>query len=121
MNMMKVLVAEDIDSVRYTIQLVLEHLGHEVVGFAVDGRETIEKYKSMHPELVLMDVGMPLMDGLTCMSELAKSDPKAKVVIVTGGRTTESEALEAGARGFVEKPFAISELDRAIHTAMAPA
>ena len=119
--MMKVLVAEDIDSVRYAIQLVLEHLGHEVVGFAVDGRETIEKYKSMHPELIVMDVGMPLMDGLTCVSLLAKSDPKAKVVIVTGGRTTESEALKAGARSFVEKPFAISELDRAIHTATAPA
>ena len=116
---MKILIADDTDSVRYALRLVLEHLGHEVIGFATDGEEAIEKCKTMHPELVVMDVRMPLMDGLTCTSLLAKNDANAKVLIVTGSRTTEKEARDAGARGFVEKPFGISELNDAINVATA--
>ena len=118
---MKVLIADDTDSVRFALRLALEYLGHEVVGFAADGREAIEKNQSLHPELIVMDVRMPRMDGLTCTAELSKSDPTARVVIVTGSRTTESEAREAGARGFLEKPFDVSDLDRAIHGALAAA
>jgi two-component system chemotaxis response regulator CheY len=117
---MKILIADDTDSVRYALRLVLEHLGHEVVGFATDGQDTLEKCKTMQPELVVMDVRMPLMDGLTCTALLAKNDPAAKVVIVTGSRTTESEARRAGARGFVEKPFGLEELGQAINGAVAP-
>lgn len=107
---MKVLIAEDTDSVGFALRLAMEYLGHEVVGVAVDGQEALEKYRSKHPEIVLMDVRMPGMDGLTCTSLLAKQDPNVKVVIVTGGRTTEIEAREAGALGFVEKPFEIAQL-----------
>jgi DNA-binding NarL/FixJ family response regulator len=92
---MKILIADDTDSVRFALRLALEYLGHEVVGFACDGHEAIEKY--------------------------SKSDPSARVVVVTGSRTTESEAREAGARGFLEKPFDVSDLDRAIHCALAAA
>ncbi|HVM62285.1 MAG TPA: response regulator [Verrucomicrobiae bacterium] len=116
---MKVLIADDTDSVRYALRLALEYLGHEVIGFAADGHETIEKYATIHPDLIVMDVRMPRMDGLTCTSLLSKTDPAAKIVIVTGSRTTESEAREAGARGFLEKPFDVSDLDRAIHGAVA--
>lgn len=116
---MKILVADDTDSVRFALRMALEYLGHEVVGLAANGEETIEKYKAMQPELVVMDVRMPRMDGLTCTSLIAKSHPEAKVVIVTGGRTTESQAREAGASGFIEKPFDVFDLDRAIHGAMA--
>ncbi len=116
---MKVLIAEDTDSVRFALRLAMEYLGHEVVGLAVDGPEVLEKFRTKHPEIVLMDVRMPGMDGLTCTSLLAKQDPNVKVVIVTGGRTTESEAREAGARGFVEKPFEISQLRQLIHSLAA--
>ena len=118
---MKILIADDTDSVRFALRLVLEHLGHEVIGFATNGQDAIDKCASMHPELVMMDVRMPVIDGLTCTSMLSKSSPKSKVVIVTGSRTTETEAREAGARGFVEKPFDVRELDRAINGALAAA
>ena len=118
---MKVLIADDTDSVRFALRLVLEHLGHEVIGFATDGQEAIDKCATMHPELIVMDVRMPLIDGLTCTTLLSKSSPKSKVVIVTGSKTTESEARNAGARGFVEKPFDLCELDRAITGALAAA
>src|SRR5476651_2113815 len=118
---MKILIADDTDPVRFALRLVLEHLGHEVIGYATDGQEAMEKCASMNPELIVMDVRMPIIDGLTCTAMLSKISPNAKVVIVTGSRTTETEAREAGARGFVEKPFDVRELDRAITTALAAA
>jgi len=117
---MKVLVADDTDSVRFALRMALEYLGHEVVGFATNGEETIKKFETTQPELVVMDVRMPVMDGLTCTSLLAKNH-QAKVVVVTGGRTTESQAREAGACGFIEKPFDVFELNRAITGALAAA
>ncbi|HUK82316.1 MAG TPA: response regulator [Verrucomicrobiae bacterium] len=111
---MKVLIVEDTESVRFALRLALEYLGHEVVGTAIDGEEALEKYQRMNPELVFMDVRMPRMDGLTCTELLAKQDPKAKVVVITGGRATEKEARKAGARGFVEKPFEIADLNQLI-------
>jgi len=116
---MKILVADDTDSVRFALRMALEYLGHEVVGFAANGEETIEKFETTQPELVVMDVRMPVMDGLTCTTLLAKTH-HAKVVVVTGGRTTESQARAAGACGFIEKPFDVFDLDRAISGAQAP-
>ncbi len=113
---MKVLIAEDTDSVRFALRMAMEYLGHEVVGIASDGQEALEKYQRVHPEVVLMDVRMPRMDGLTCTTLLSQQDPNAKVVILTGGRTSEHEAKQAGARGFVEKPFEIEQLDQLIHS-----
>jgi DNA-binding NarL/FixJ family response regulator len=113
---MKVLIAEDTDSVCFALRLAMEHLGHEVVATATDGEEALREYERVHPELVLMDVRMPLMDGLTCTAKLFEQDPTAKVVIITGGRTTEKDAVGAGARALVEKPFGIDELGRLIHS-----
>jgi two-component system chemotaxis response regulator CheY len=112
---MKVLIAEDTDSVQVALRLLVEHLGHEVVACANDGEEALAKYQQTHPELVLMDVRMPGIDGLACTAQLAAQDPQAKVVIVTGGHTTEREARQAGARGFVEKPFDMSQLDQLLY------
>ncbi|MGH8596343.1 MAG: response regulator transcription factor [Gammaproteobacteria bacterium] len=107
---MKVLIAEDTESVRGALRMAMDHLGHEVVGCAVNGRDAIEQYETTRPEIVLMDVRMPKMDGLTATTELARRDPDAKVVIVTATRTTKKEAHDAGARGYVEKPFAVADL-----------
>ncbi len=113
---MRVLIVEDTDSVRFALRLAVEHLGHEVVGVATDGMDALEKYASIKPDLVVMDVRMPRMDGLTCTQTLLKNqDPAAKIVICTAGRTAQQEAIDVGARGFVEKPFALADLDRALH------
>jgi DNA-binding NarL/FixJ family response regulator len=114
---MRILIAEDTESVRFALRLAMEHLGHEVVGLACDGEEALAAYDRTHPEVVLMDVRMPLIDGLKCTSMLSAQDPNARVVIVTGGRTTESMAREVGARGVVEKPFELDHLDAVIHQA----
>jgi DNA-binding NarL/FixJ family response regulator len=113
---MKVMIAEDTDSVCFALRMAMEYLGHEVVATATDGEDALEKYDRLHPEVVLMDVRMPLMDGLTCTAKLFEHDPNAKVVIITGGRTTEKDAVNAGARALVEKPFGIDELGEVIHS-----
>jgi CheY-like chemotaxis protein len=104
------MIAEDTDSVQYALRLVMEYLGHEVVDVANDGDEVLAKCENSHPEVVLMDVKMPHMDGLTCTALLAKERPETKVVIVTGGRTTADQARAAGASAFVEKPFDVNQL-----------
>jgi CheY-like chemotaxis protein len=114
------MIAEDSDSVRYALRLALEYLGHEVVGQAADGEEAVTIFLQQHPQLVVMDVRMPVMDGLTSTTLLRQFDPQTRVVIVTAGRTTESQARAAGADAFVEKPFDISSLGRVIdHLATA--
>jgi DNA-binding NarL/FixJ family response regulator len=117
---MKILIAEDTESVRFALRLAVEYFGHEVVGTATDGQDALEQYKRTHPEVVLMDIRMPRMDGLKCASMMAQQDPNARIVLLTGGRTTEADALRAGARGFLEKPFDLFELGRLV-SALTPA
>ncbi|MCG3147636.1 MAG: Chemotaxis protein CheY [Verrucomicrobiae bacterium] len=118
---MRIMIAEDTESVRFALRLAMEYFGHEVVGVACDGEEALAEYERTHPEVVLMDVRMPLIDGLKCTEMLSQMHPEAKVVIVTGGRTTASMAREVGARAVVEKPFEIAELNAVICEAAAAA
>lgn len=111
---MKVMIAEDSDSVRFALRMAVEYLGHEVVSVAADGEQAVRAFTESHPEIVLMDVRMPVMDGLTCTARLHSLDPRAMIVVVTAGRTTASQARAAGAAGFVEKPFDLSALGRVI-------
>jgi two-component system response regulator AlgR len=119
LTVMRVMIAEDSESVRFALRMLMKHLGHEVVAMATDGEEVLQQYDGVHPELILMDVRMPRMDGLTCLGRLAERDPQVRVVIITAGRTTEHEARQAGARGYIEKPFDVSVVDQVIHAAAA--
>jgi DNA-binding NtrC family response regulator len=111
---MRVLIAEDTESVRFALRMAIESMGHEVVGLATDGEEALRSYFETKPECVLMDVRMPRLDGLACTRQLMNRDPNGRVIIVTGGRTTQHEASAAGACGFIEKPFDLGQLDRMI-------
>lgn len=113
---MRVLIVDDSESIRFALRLALEHLGHTVVGFATDGLDALQKYQALRPDAVVMDVRMPRMDGLTATQALLQQhDPHARICIVTAGRTAAHEAFGAGARAFVEKPFALADLDLAFH------
>lgn len=107
---MRVLIVEDMDSVRCALRLALEHLGHEIVATAVDGEEALGKYLRTRPDVVVMDVKLPCMDGLTCTTLISQQDPRARIVVVTAGRTTAREARDAGAQALVEKPFELDQL-----------
>lgn len=82
---------------------------------AANGYEAIKMYESMHPNLVLMDVYMPMMDGVEATKEILKIDPKAIIIGLTAfARSRGKDMLEAGAREVVEKPFTRRKLKEII-------
>jgi len=120
--MSKILIVDDLSSITEMIQSVLETHGHEIAGVARNGFEAIEKYKALRPDVVLMDIMMPEMDGMQSIRKILEYDQKAKIVVVTalGRPELMKEAVKAGAVGFVTKPFEIRRLLRAVEVAIAP-
>ncbi|PWH17739.1 MAG: two-component system response regulator [Anaerolineae bacterium] len=104
--MAKILVVDDAEFLRVRISKMLSSEGHEIIE-AENGLKAVETYKSARPDLVLMDITMPEMDGLTALREIRSFDSSAKVVMLTalGQESVVLEAIKAGARDFVVKPF----------------
>lgn len=102
----KILVVDDAMFMRLSIKKILESHGYEVVE-AEDGRGAVDKYKRVKPDLVLMDITMPGMNGIKAVEEIRKEDPEALVVMCTsmGQEAMVVESIDAGARDFIKKPF----------------
>ena len=103
----KILIVDDAAFMRVTLRDVISKAGFEVVEEAVNGEDALGKYKSLSPDAVLMDITMPVMDGLTAVKEIVKMDPKAKVIMCSaiGQQANVMEAIQAGAKDFIVKPF----------------
>lgn len=114
--MKKVLVVDDAAFMRLSLKTILERNGYEVIGEAVNGKDAIEKYKILQPEIVTMDITMPDMDGVQALGEIIKIDPKANVVMLSamGQETRIREAITTGAKGFIVKPFKEESLIKAL-------
>jgi two-component system chemotaxis response regulator CheY len=104
--MAKILIVDDAEFLRMRISKMLIGDGYEVVE-AENGAVAVEKYKEIKPDVVLMDITMPEMDGLTALKQIRAYDPKARVVMLTalGQESVVLEAIKSGARDFVVKPF----------------
>jgi two-component system response regulator NreC len=119
MPKIKVLVADDHTIVRHGIYALLGLMSDiELVGEAVNGREALEKVKKLMPDIVIMDIAMPLMDGLEATRRICKEFPRTKVIALTqyDDREFVFPVIEAGARGFISKTAASSELASAIRS-----
>ena len=103
----KILVVDDAAFMRLSLKTILEKNGFEVVGEANNGRNAIEMYKMLTPDIVTMDITMPDMDGIEALAEIMKFDPKANVIMLSamGQEVKIREAILIGAKGFVVKPF----------------
>ncbi|HHY45483.1 MAG TPA: response regulator [Firmicutes bacterium] len=113
--MPKVLVVDDAMFMRSKASKLLSQEGYEVVE-ASNGAEAVEAYKAEKPDLVLMDITMPVMDGIEAVKNIKAYDSEAKVVMVTalGQRSMVLEAIRAGAKDFVVKPFQADKLLEAV-------
>jgi len=113
MTTVRVLVADDHALLRQGIRSLLEaRLGWQVVGEAVNGREAVEKAAQLKPDLVLLDITMPELNGIEATRQILKAVPETEVLILTmhESEKTMREVLQAGARGFVLKSEAPSDL-----------
>jgi len=117
----RILIVDDAEFMRLVLRDVLEKGGYEVAAEAKDGKEAVEKYLETQPDLVLLDVTMPEMDGLTALKEIRRSDPEAKVIMVSSmcQKAVVLETIRAGAITFVAKPFEADSLLHVIGTALA--
>ena len=111
----KVLIADDSIVMRNMINDILMNDGFEIVGEAKDGKEALEKYQELQPNLVTMDIVMPREHGIDALKGIIDFDPDARVIVVSGlhQKALLMEALEAGARDYVIKPFEKDELLKA--------
>lgn len=109
--MNKILVADDASFMRLMIRQILLRLGCDFVE-AENGLQAVELYKENRPDLVIMDITMPEIDGLQALTEILKLDPQAKVIMCSAvaQEVMVKEALSLGAIDFVIKPFRPDEL-----------
>lgn len=117
MSKIRVLVCDDHTILREGIRLLLNSQADiEVVAEAVDGRDAIDKAREHKPDVILMDIAMPLLNGLEATRQIRRGNPDARVLVLTMYESDEyvSQMLEAGAAGYVLKKVAGSELVYAI-------
>lgn len=114
---LRIVVADDHEIVRQGIRALLQgHPGWEVCGEAANGREAVEKTTQLKPDIVILDIGMPSLNGLDATRQILHDDPQAKVLILTMHESEQvvREVLEAGARGYLLKSDAGRDLTAAV-------
>lgn len=116
-----ILIVDDASFMRMMIKDILTKNGFEIAGEAENGLVAVEKYKELKPELVIMDITMPEMDGIQAVKEIRSIDPNAKIIMcsVMGQQAMVIEAIQAGARDFIVKPFQKERVIESVKKAMA--
>ena len=102
-----ILICDDAAFMRMMIKDILTKNGYNVAGEAENGAKAVEKYAELKPDLVLMDITMPEMDGIQALKNIKAADPAALVIMCSamGQQAMVIEAIQAGAKDFIVKPF----------------
>lgn len=115
--MASILVVDDAAFMRMTLKKMLEANGHQVIAEAGDGKEAVKKFVEKRPDVVLLDITMPEMNGVEALKKIKELDPAAKVVICSamGQQAMVAQAIQFGAKDFVVKPFEEERLIAAVN------
>lgn len=117
--MARILIVDDSIVSRSNLKTILCDGRHDVVGEAVNGEDGVEKYLSLRPDMVTMDITMPKLNGIECLKQILSHDPQARVMMISalGQGAKILEAINSGARHYITKPYepekvleAVSEL-----------
>ena len=102
-----ILICDDAAFMRMMIKDILVKNGYNIAGEAENGVKAVEKYQETKPDLVLMDITMPEMDGIEALKKIKASDPSASVIMCSamGQQSMVIEAIQSGAKDFIVKPF----------------
>ncbi len=114
---MKLLIVDDSLFMRQFIRCSLRSLVFEDIYEAADGMEAVELYKTHHPDLVLLDINMPLMNGIEALRKIKEYDPSAHVIMISSIHTSRTvrETKELGACGYMQKPFPKMQLEEMVN------
>ena len=110
--MANILIVDDSRTSRKMLRNILEENGHKVVDEAADGQEGVKKYQATKPDIVTMDITMPIVDGVEALKMIKAMHSEAKVIMVTaaGQRNKMIECIKEGADEFLTKPFEQGEI-----------
>lgn len=116
----RILIVDDAAFMRMMIKDILSKNGYEIVGEAENGSRALEKYMELEPDIVLMDITMPEVDGITALKNIRKEDSEAKVIMCSamGQQAMVIEAIHAGAKDFIVKPFQPDRVVEAVKKAI---
>ncbi|MFN3412389.1 MAG: response regulator [Exilispira sp.] len=112
-----ILIVDDLAFVRMMIKDIVTKHGYTVIGEASNGVEALKKYAELKPDIVLLDITMPVMNGLEALQRIMLSDPKAKVIMCSalGQQKLIVSAIQLGAKDFIVKPFKEERLISALN------
>ncbi|MBQ8041496.1 MAG: response regulator [Lachnospiraceae bacterium] len=119
--MANILVVDDAAFMCLTIKQMLERNDHVMVGTAANGKEAVERFVELRPDIVILDITMPEMNGIEALRRIKIIEPKAKVIICSalGQQEMIAKAIELGAQQFIVKPFEESRLIEAVDRLMS--
>ena len=112
----KLMIVDDSNIMRRRIERSQQFDELELIGTAGNGLEALELFKKADPDVVTMDLTMPQMDGIECISQLVAMKPSVRILVISAlaDKATAVEAMEKGANGFLNKPFTDRQLNEAI-------
>lgn len=115
-----ILICDDAAFMRMMIKDILVKNGYNIAGEAENGVKAVEKYQETNPDLVLMDITMPEMDGIQALKKIKAIDPNASVVMCSamGQQAMVIESIQSGARDFIVKPFQSDRVIEAVKKAV---
>ncbi|HCC07191.1 MAG TPA: response regulator [Clostridiales bacterium] len=105
--MKSILIVDDAQFIRYSLKTMIDATDFNVIGEAENGKVAVKLFRQLEPDIVLMDITMPEMDGLEALKEIMKINPRAKVIMISavGKEEMVRDAVLSGAKGFIVKPF----------------
>ncbi|KAE9637049.1 MAG: two-component system, chemotaxis family, chemotaxis protein CheY [Epulopiscium sp.] len=112
----KILIVDDAAFMRMMIKDILTKNGYEIAAEAENGAKAVEKFKELSPDLVIMDITMPEMDGIQAVREIKKIDGNATIIMCSamGQQAMVIESIQAGAKDFIVKPFQADRVVEAV-------
>ena len=116
------LIVDDSAFMRFHLRRMMDSFDNVIASEAANGNEAIREYGRLRPDIVLMDIVMPGLEGVETVKRICDQDPKARVIMISSVSYQEkvAEAMSAGAKCFIPKPVTTDELRKAIHSVLSP-